>query len=813
MFRSLLLLLITTSAVFAERVFMDHGASDYEIVCAAEANPATMLAARELRTWVKKSTGVELPLVTMPSQERRHVFAGPNEWSQRAGVTTEGLKPEGYRLQTIGDDVHIIGVDVHRGSLEPKRTSGTQTGTLSGVCDFLERCLGVRFLWHDVLGTIVPKHERVSVPDLAIATSPAWNYRWLAYSPEGKCGEDLFARRLRLGHSHTVTHSHAWFQIAPIEKFGAEHPEWFAEIDGQRKPAYYMEHHGGQVCTTNAEVIELFAQAAIDYFHTHPERDMFSVSPNDGSGFCTCAKCRALDNGTRPDGRPIITDRLITFYNAIAERVVKVHPTKLLGAYAYSFYREPPEKVRPHPNLYLVHATNSAFHQGFGWPEEHAMEQQWRSGAKHLAKYDIYYSPDSSLNLIAPVTRHLVEKLRAESQIGIEGGYLYMGQSYEQLGAGHLLMARLMWSPEADVKALAAGYYRTLYGAAGAPVQNYYDLLESRLAAARDQPLDTRIAAIRVALRKHPGIGSPAYILSAYEPVLDQATQFLAAAQACELTQDESARLQRLLDQHELLTTTVRGMFAAARLETDAHSSGDDAKTLLAFIQQRQAVREQLKAYAPSLCANLDAGDRDETEALAPKGPLAQFAQVLLAPRDAFASVRTFPRGDFEKITPEKVAEACRWSATGEAEISLETTAPHAGRQSLRVQIPTDGTGAVTFAIEVKPLTSYRITLDHWNDPAPLPVAVTDEADAVTRGEPPIAPRTRVIFRDGKGKGVTRNHWSGLAADEFVKQWHTFPHLIQTPTDTKTISFTVFLHHPGTYLLDDVKIEELGSVN
>ena len=35
--------------------------------------------------------------------------------------------------------------------------------------------------------------------------------------------------------------------------------------------------------------------------------------------------------------------------------------------------------------------------------------------------------------------------------------------------------------------------------------------------------------------------------------------------------------------------------------------------------------------------------------------------------------------------------------------------------------------------------------------------------------------------------------------------------LVQTPEGTSTISFTVFFHHPGTYLLDDVKIEELGS--
>ncbi|MBL9131686.1 MAG: DUF4838 domain-containing protein, partial [Verrucomicrobiaceae bacterium] len=497
--------------------------------------------------------------------------------------------------------------------------------------------------------------------------------------------------------------------------------------------------------------------------------------------------------------------RLITFYNAIAQKVVAVHPTKLLGAYAYSFYREPPVKVTPHPNLYLVHATNSAFHQGAGWPEERAMEKKWRAGVQHLAKYDIYYSPDSSLNLIAPVTRHLVEKIRAETETGLEGGYLYIGQSYEQLGVGHVLLAKLMWDANADVEAITADYVAKLYGNAAKDVRAYYELLERQLAQSRQKQLDTRIPAIRVALRKHPGLGSPAYLLAAYEPVLDETTQWIERAKKQELSADERARLQRLVDQHELLVTTVRGMFVAARLETEAESQIEDAKMLLELVRRRQAVRAKLEDYAPSLCANLDLGDRAETEVLAPQGALAQLARVLAQPRDGKQAPQLLPHGDFEK----PVAEKLRWSATGGATLTADTSM---NRSAVRVQVPEGGTGALTFAIEVKPETSYRITLAHWNDPQPVKRVAGDDADVVTRGEPPIAPRTRVIFRDAKGKGVTRNHWSGIAADEHLREWHVFPHLMQTPPGTRSISFTVFLQHPGVYLLDDVKIEELGSV-
>lgn len=795
----------------AERVLVDHGSSRYEIVCAADASPSTLLAARELQSWVKASTGVELPQATTPDEQRAHLFVGPNPWSERAGITPAGLKAEGYQLRTIGDDLHLVGVDEMRGSLMPKRTSATQTGSLSAVYDFLERTLGILFLWHDSLGTIVPPHDRVVVEDMVVESAPAWTYRHLAYGPEGQLENTLFGRRLRLGHAYTVTHSHAWYSIAPIEKYGQAHPEWYAELNGRRQPAYYMEHHGGQVCTTNPDVIELFAKAAINFFNQQPQRDMFSISPNDGGGFCTCKACLALDPGTRADGKPLMSDRLITFYNAIAERLATVHPTKLLGAYAYSFYREPPQKVQPHPNLYLVHATNTAFHQGQGWPEEHAMEKQWRKGAKHLAKYDIYYSPDSSLNLIAPVTRHLVEKVRAESAAGLEGAYLYMGQSYEQLGAGHFLLARLLWDPKADATALAKRYYQALYGPASKPVQAYYDLLESRLNRSRQQPLDTSQPAIRSALRTRPGAGSPAYLLSAYEPILEEASRLIDTARSCTLSDDETARLQRLIDQHELLTTTVRGMYLAARIELDATTTREDAATFLKLVEQRQAVRRRLQAWAPTQCKNLDLGDSAETLALAPGGALCQLARVLTLPADSKRSPRPFPLGDFEQLPPEKTAAALRWSATGNASLELVKDQVCTGKQSLRVVIPEGSTGSLTFATLAQELTACRLTYAHWNAPNAMPQDAGDEADAVTRGEQPLAPRTRVICRDSKGKAIGKNQWSGVGAHDVVRQWHAQPQLVKTPAGTRQISFTLFFQFPGTYMLDDVRIEELGA--
>ena len=126
MYRALFLLL-TTATLADDRVIIDHGRSDYEIVQAAEANPATTFAARELNTWIKQSTGIELPVVTTPSPERKHVFVGPGASS----IGADGLKPEGYRLKTVGADIHIVGVDVQRGSLQPKRAACMKSGKVT----------------------------------------------------------------------------------------------------------------------------------------------------------------------------------------------------------------------------------------------------------------------------------------------------------------------------------------------------------------------------------------------------------------------------------------------------------------------------------------------------------------------------------------------------------------------------------------------------------------------------------------------------------------------------------------------------------
>lgn len=610
-------------------VLCDNGASNYEIVVLPEAGKVAQFAATELQKFVAQSTGVKLPIVTVVSPDRDHLFLGANGVSATCGVKADELQPEGFHLRTVGRDIHLVGKDTAGDPTRVLTNYPCQTGTLTAVYEFLERFVGVTFCWHDDLGTIVPPHQRVVIPDTDLTQAPAYEYRMLGYGPEGQ-ETFLFGRRLRLGHPISVQHWHNWANILPAEKYGQEHPEYFALVKGERQARYYLGHHGGQVCTSNPAVVDIFVRAALDFFKANPDRDMFSLSPNDGGGFCECDNCRALDAGqflADPPGQPVLTDRMLHFYNQIAERVAAVYPNKLLGAYAYSTYQQPPVREQVHPNLYLLQATNSCCGQGVRWTEEHAGEKQWMALTKRFGKYDIPYLPEASLELIAPVTTHLIERVKDEEAIGFTAAYEYASQGYEQLGAGMYVLARTMWDKDADARALEQRYYAALYGPAAAEVKAYYDLLEGRLRKVYLQAIDVEEPVVKQLTPRPQDIYTPGHIIAAYWPILGQAEALMKQAEARPLDTLQRQRLARLRDYHELTVATVRGLVAAGRLEMQSKFNPDDVAMLKAAVDQREAVKARLAVYAPTVIAALKDLDQGVTARVSPQGAFYQITR------------------------------------------------------------------------------------------------------------------------------------------------------------------------------------------
>ncbi len=591
-------------------ILVKDGKPVHNMVCLPndEADPAAVMALKEYRELVKRSTGAEPVRVEKPVKGTPTIFFGRNPWSEKAGLTTEGLKPEGFRIRTLGQDIHILGRDTPKAGANRVRGSvGMEPGTLFGTYQFLEQAYGMLFAWHDELGTITPPHRDLAIQPVNMEDAPGCLYRQFTKSPAGQANE-IFGRRLRLGHPIDVRHEHNWHRIMSPDVYGKAHPEWFAEINGKRYPKHYSEKRGGQVCTSNPQVVQHFAKTAIDYFNKTPSSQMFSIAANDGRKFCTCAKCLALDSGdVRPDGRRITTDRIITFSNQVAERVAKVHPDKRLGVIVYLDYKYPPKRVKPHPMLFLVHPTNSgfsqgAFYEGDRWSEA-AMERGWQKAAGTFYKYDIWHYDQTPLYMIAPVTKHIIEKCRAQKKHGVDGGYHYIARSYELLGAGHYLLARLLWDSDFDAEAAERRYYSMLYGAAGDSVKQYYDLLESQLVkvfregpgAAKQEPMIASFFA------RYPGANNPGMYLAAYWPILPQMNKMMEAiyfGHRKQMSKDELDRLHRLIDHHNYTLHTVNAMVMAGRALT-GKATKTDRKSFETSKSKRGAALEKIKVYRP----------------------------------------------------------------------------------------------------------------------------------------------------------------------------------------------------------------------
>lgn len=453
------------------------GRSAFVIVCPADTLPATLYAARELREFIFRTTGAELPFRSAREEGRPAI---------RIEVDTS-LPRDGFVIRLEGSDLVIAGHD------SPGKADGidfydpASTGTLYGVYELLERFAGVRFYWPEELGWIVPKLARLEIPsDLHLRGQPHFAYRRLSHGPgwvnyEREHAVGPWGRRLRLGASFGTNYFQQTWHILNIEEWAQRgHPEYAALVGGKRDTSYDPKHRvrNGQVCMSNPEVQAIFIEAA-----RKQRGQMFSASPNDGHGrFCQCEGCRAWDTGRRiPDGkfkgRLDLSDRIVHWYNLIAEQ-----SGRAVGGYAYNEYLEVPAREKLHPNVYISIALNNAWTSAD--PKERARAERvytaWGAYSPKATAYDILYHNVRMPPLVAPLGRDVDERIRLIARSGLAGAAFYITPKMEYGGADAYVAAKLLWDPLADGDALRAAYYADLYGPAGDDVAALYDAAAQR---------------------------------------------------------------------------------------------------------------------------------------------------------------------------------------------------------------------------------------------------------------------------------------------------------------------------------------------
>lgn len=430
-------------------------------------SPSQRYAAEEYATYVKRMTGCDVA-VTAPQKEGAAVVIVTADAS-------EGLGEDGFRLRVRDGRLEIRGSRVR--------------GCLYGVYELLERFGGCR--WYTSSFEKIPRLDRFVVPaELDVTERPAFAMREAWW--HDTVNHPLFAARLKLnGFNHVdvpvpekiggdtyrfgggLPSCHTFYTLLPPEKHFKDHPEYYSFKDGKR----YHEH--GQLCLTNPDVLRLVTEEVLARIRRDPGARFYGVSQNDWYGYCECERCKAIDDA---EGSPSGT--MVKFINAVAEAVEKEFPDVLIETLAYKYTCKPPKTLRYRSNVVIclcdyeadfsmplaegVHPFNVAFRKNIA---------QWKEHGRELYVWDYAtlfegmptLSPD--IYSIAPNVRlfrdNNVKELFQQGCAAGRQAYLDVLKVW--------MVAKLMWNPDLDERALIREFTDGYYGAAAPFVREDID--------------------------------------------------------------------------------------------------------------------------------------------------------------------------------------------------------------------------------------------------------------------------------------------------------------------------------------------------
>ena len=491
------------------------------IVVAPGAGPAAWTAARELAAALVRAGAAELPIgeVDPGSTEPAFVVGAPPSGE------AEPQALDACRLVRRGDRVYLWG-------------QGPR-GALYAVYGYLQDVLGFRWL--------TPTVERrprlaaaVALPsDLDRRQIPAFAVRDVGYR---EAMQAPWSSRLRLngefcardrdpawGGGMRYTHFvHTFYDLVPPARHFADHPEYFSLVDGRRREAL------GQLCLTHPDIVEIAAAAVREWFDADPEARIASVSQNDWLGACQCDACQALVEREGSQVGPVLH-----FVNAVARRVARSHPDRLIDTLAYWYPEDPPRLLRPEPNVAvrLCHMSPSCeSHPVEACPHNAPFAARLRGWAQiaprlHIWDYHTNFShylmPFPNFRAIAAdlalLHRHGVESVFCQGDLS-EGG----GGEWATLRAYYL--ARLLWDAGADPEAVVDEFLRGVFPRAHVPVRAFFD----RVQATADDPA------------RHLRMFSPVQAGHLTSELLDGAEADLADARALAAEAAEAAEVGRL---------------------------------------------------------------------------------------------------------------------------------------------------------------------------------------------------------------------------------------------------------------------------
>ncbi|MBN1341252.1 MAG: DUF4838 domain-containing protein [Phycisphaerae bacterium] len=424
---------------------------------------------RDLQRILGRMTAARLPIEVGPP-DAGTIFVGTRDEAVSKGAKDlPELASEEVLLTVQRDCLLLLG--------------GGAPGVRHAVYTWLDR-LGCRWFMPGAVGESVPRRRSLKVEPFTYRHAPSFSmrciwYAWGANSPACARRFADWARRNRQGSDPYIRASHNFDHLVPSDKYFNDHPEYYSLVGGKRQPL--------QLCTSNPEVIRIAAETIIAAFKKNPAGPhTASLSPNDNNRFCECPACRALDIGQNDPfnpSKPWVTDRLMVFWNGVAERVAKDFPDARLGFYAYMNHTAPPQREKVHPNLAptLTAQPFCVLHSiADEWCESRqkmrAALARWCELSKNVYIYD-YDPPVGHLDLPSPLYTAHATAIPLYHKMGVKGFSWECHDSWAITSPNLWISAQLQWDATRDPNALFDSYINEFFMWAGDAMRRYYESL------------------------------------------------------------------------------------------------------------------------------------------------------------------------------------------------------------------------------------------------------------------------------------------------------------------------------------------------
>lgn len=467
----------------AQCALFDNNKTEWKIYLPAEPGAVETYAAEELQVALKKVSGVDFMIVKggeIPSQNAiviGSLESSPEVKSKSAELKLTTDEVEQLAVYTIGNTLYLAG--------------NNPRGCLYAVYSFLQRELGVRWLWPGDDGEFMPAKSNFILPKLAWNYVPPFRFRemtpcdfhkhvpteiWMArnFLNNGSRTESVRDKAgfVRADGMHSVSLS---YNNDPEKDFKS-HPEYFSMVNGSR----VVEGIAG--CWSNPGFEQKIIQAQIELIK-NSNAELLNIFPADVTPRCECKDCT-----TNPDP----SSRWFNFYHKIILSLKKDFPDLKFGGIAYQEYRTvPATEVKGleyveycQYNRCYVHKLNDKDCQLNA--KSMTELKEWQTKAP-MGIYGYEFDVFKPI-MYVPFWNMLADEMKTYRDMKLVIMKTEMPVNYSKeipreelagmkLRLPHYLYARLVWEPDADVNTLLADWCRNVYGAGADAMIAYHQAM------------------------------------------------------------------------------------------------------------------------------------------------------------------------------------------------------------------------------------------------------------------------------------------------------------------------------------------------